>query len=151
ASLTYTIPANPDAMGRTATLVVGGRVVTIVQASAPHTCTFETWPVGWVAPGSGGTFSFSVHQVGGCAWYTAMDVPGPTWIQVSGNSGNVAVDGTVSYTLDANPDTQNRRSATIHIGAGSPGTGSVDYTVTQDASAGSGGSGGGGGGGGGGE
>src|SRR5262249_6361585 len=139
-ALSYSVAASSEAAPRIGHLAIGGRLVTIAQqAVASSPCTFSVWPAGWVAPGNGGTFTFDVQQFGGCAWFTATDATASSWLQVSGDSGNVAVDGTVTYTLTANSDQAHQRSAVIHINAGSPGSGTTEYVVTQDVASGGGG------------
>jgi hypothetical protein len=66
---------------RTGTAVIGGRTVTVRQATA---CTYSVSPLRIDLPGSGGSGGVSIATAAGCPW-TA--VPQASWLSVSAGSG----------------------------------------------------------------
>ncbi|HLK69398.1 MAG TPA: discoidin domain-containing protein [Bryobacteraceae bacterium] len=120
----YTIFSNSSTAGRTATITVTGQggaagqtqVFTVIQGGATP-CTFALAQSGQAFLAAGGTGTASVLAPAGCAWSTTNN---SSFVSISGGgSGN----GTVSYTVQSNPNTTSRvGSLTI---AGLP------YAVTQ--------------------
>jgi Viral BACON domain/Putative binding domain, N-terminal len=115
----YTVAANPDAIGRSGTIAVGGQIVTITQAAA--TCSYTLSPTSVSVGSDAATGSFSVAAASGCAWTAAS---GAAWLTITstpGGSGN----GTIAYSVAANT-TAVVRSAAIVVGGRT-------FTVTQAA------------------
>jgi subtilisin family serine protease len=97
-----------------------------VCASAFSNCTDETIPCAYdVTPdnatiaGAGGTDSFDVTTGSGCNWSA---VSNDSWIHITAGDGTG--NGTVDYSVDANPDTISR-SGTITLAT-------ETFTVNQD-------------------
>jgi hypothetical protein len=118
-TINYTVAANPDAVPRSSTIAVGGRVVAISQAAAP--CTYTLSPASVSVGSGGGAGDVTVTANNGCAWTAAS---GAAWLTISSatsGSGN----GTVAYSVSANTTTA-PRSATITLGGRT-------FSVTQAA------------------
>jgi hypothetical protein len=105
----YTVAANPDAIGRSGTIAVGGQIVTVSQAAA--TCSFTLSPASVSVAADASAGSFSVTANNGCAWTAASTAAWLTITNAATGSGN----GTISYSVAANATTT-ARSASITLG-----------------------------------
>jgi hypothetical protein len=125
----YSIAANAGTSGRTGTLTVAGRSVSIVQTAASGgsepppappspNCDYSLAPTSASFGSSGGTGAVSVSTGGGCSWTATSNVG---WISIT--SGNGTGTGTARYSVDANA-ASNSRSGVVTI-AGQA------FTVTQ--------------------
>ncbi|HUB80572.1 MAG TPA: putative Ig domain-containing protein [Bryobacteraceae bacterium] len=128
-TVTFTIPANPNANPQTLTATVtlnGGAASTFTVNQAGAGCT-----VGLSAPGAEVAYSnpdggpvpgqVNVTTPVGCPW-TA--VSGPTWIHVTTPLNGMGTGpGTLTYSVD--PNSTMPRTATISVGG-------VPYTISQD-------------------
>lgn len=118
-AVNYSVAANPNTMSRSGTMTIAGHMFTVNQDPASVSCTFSLSPPSESFGSSGGTGNLSVSGPDACSW-TA--VSNDSWITVtSGSSGSG--DGTVSYSVAANPSTS-PRSGTITIAA-------LTFTVNQ--------------------
>ena len=118
-TVSYTVAANPEASARTGTLTIAGQTFTVTQAGA--ICTYTISPTATpTVPATGGTGSVSVSTTpaSGCGWQAVSNVP---WITITGGSGTG--NGTVSYTVAANPEAS-ARTGTLTIAE-------QTFTVTQ--------------------
>jgi hypothetical protein len=119
-SVGYSVAAKVDAGPRTGTITIAGQTFTVTQSGAD--CIFAIAPTGQNFPVGGGTGTVSVTAPGGCNW---MAVSNDAFITVtSGASGSG--NGTVGYSVDANPN-PGSRTGTINIAG-------QTFTVTQGGS-----------------
>ena len=72
-------------------------------------------------PANGGTGMIAVSAGAGCSWLASTTAP---WITI--NSGSGTGDGTITYTVGANPSTTSNRSSTITVAG-------LTFTVAQGA------------------
>jgi Viral BACON domain/Putative binding domain, N-terminal len=99
---------------RSALLRVATLVVSVSQAPGPNDrteCRFSLHPGSFTVPAAGGTGSFGVSTLPGCAWSAASTQP---WVVIV-TSANVIGSGPVSYRVDPNPS-PSVRSAAITAG-----------------------------------
>ncbi|MBA2731583.1 MAG: DUF4214 domain-containing protein, partial [Acidobacteria bacterium] len=115
-TLNYTVAAN-SGPARTGTLTVAGQTVTITQASG---CTYTLTPTSQNFPSSVAAGAVNVTTSGGCTWTAASNSSFITITAGAAGTGN----GTVNYSLTANPDTT-QRTGTLSIAG-------QTFTVTQD-------------------
>jgi hypothetical protein len=90
---------------------------------AAEPCPLSTTPTSQNFPGAGGSNSFMVTADGGCIW---DPVSNDAWIMITSvtrPSGGHAGNGTVNYSVGANPGTARMGSITIGV---------LTFTVTQD-------------------
>jgi hypothetical protein len=93
--------------GRTGTIVVAGRTVTVTQSSG---CGVTVQPASHAAPVRGGAGSITVAAADGCAWAATTSA---SWIAITaGASGSGA--GQVQFTVAAN--TGPPRSGSLAVG-----------------------------------
>jgi len=118
-SLAYTVKANPDGTPRSGTLIVAGTTFTVNQDAAPCTFTLNSTTKGFGA--AGGSSTINVTAPNGCPW-TAVSNDGFITVD-SGASGSG--NGTVGYTVKANPD-GTPRSGTLTVAG-------ITFSVNQDA------------------
>lgn len=119
--VSFTADSNPSANSRTGTIRISLQDVTITQDGA--TCAFSTDPTSQNFPIAGGTGSFAVTA--NCAWSAFS---GASWVTGGGQGSS---NGTVSYTVAANPCVDSRKgSMTVSTGLPSPPV----FAVTQDGS-----------------
>jgi hypothetical protein len=118
-TIDYTVASNPAASTRSATIAVGGQVVTISQAAAP--CTYAVSPSSISVGSDAATGTFSIAATSGCSWSATSGASWLTMTSATTGSGN----GTIGYNVAANPNTS-VRVGTISVG-GQP------FTVTQAA------------------
>lgn len=99
----------------------------LALGSAPaSSCSYSLSPTSKTIGSSGGSGSFSVSSQSGCSWSASTS---KGWIHVTGGSSGSG-NGTVSYSVDANPNTS-QRSGTIQAA-------NKTYTITQSGSSGGG-------------
>ena len=116
-TVSYSIAANPGTSGRTGTVTIAGQTFTVTQAGVP--CTFAISPTGTSVGAAATSSTVAVTAPGGCAWSAASNA---TWITVTaGATGNG--NGTVSYSIAANPSTTGRTGTVTIAGQ--------TFTVTQ--------------------
>lgn len=113
----YSIAANPSISPRTGTVTIAGRTFTVTQAGVPCTSVISPTGVAVAAEATTGTISVSIPS--GCAW-TATD--NASWVSITGGASGTG-NGTVAYSIAANPNTT-ERTATI-TAAGQT------FTITQ--------------------
>ncbi|MBI2840141.1 MAG: IPT/TIG domain-containing protein [Acidobacteria bacterium] len=86
-------------------------------------CVYWSYPSSAAVGSSGGTGSVPVVATAGCAWTAVSNA---AWISVTGGSSGSG-NGTVSYSVEANPD-PSARASTITIAG-------QTFTITQSAGA----------------
>lgn len=102
----YKIAANTDPRARTGSITIANQIFKVTQAGYSCTTTLSANVLSVQA--SGGTGSVDVSA--GCSW-TA--VPNVSWIQINAG-GSGTTDGTVSFTVLANPNSITR-TGTISV------------------------------------
>ena len=112
-TVAYSLAANPAAAVRTGRITVAGQTFTITQAGTAPVCNFVLNPTnGNLPPTASAGNTFAVTVAAGCAW-TAATVD--NWITITGGSpGNG--NGTVTFSVTANPSTTDARVGTITVG-----------------------------------
>jgi hypothetical protein len=119
--VTFTVQQNPNfEAGRTGTIRVGGRVLTITQGLLPP-CHFQLSASPNAFPATGGTGTVSVTVEAHCAWTAASSV---SWIVIA-PPGSGSGNGQVSFSVLPNTGAA-RGPGTITIGM-------QTVTVTQGA------------------
>jgi hypothetical protein len=118
-SVSFGVSANPGP-GRTGSLTVAGRTVTITQAA--QACSYSISPAQASADAGGATLTVTVTAGTACGWTATADVP---WLSVAAGANGVGT-GTVTLVVAANGDAARVGTATI---AGQP------FTVSQPAAA----------------
>lgn len=97
ASIGFTVGANPQTAGRSATVAVSGQSVRLSQSGAP--CVFSLSRTGDAIGAAGGSLSVGVNTLAGCSWSATTSTP---WISIaSGQNGNASA--TVALGIAANP------------------------------------------------
>ena len=108
-SVGYSIAANTTISSRAGIVTIAGQAFTVTQAGI--LCTATISPTGVSVAAASATGNIAVSVPAGCVW-TAVD--DASWVSItSGASGNG--NGTVAYSIAANPNTT-QRTATIAIG-----------------------------------
>jgi hypothetical protein len=116
--ITYAVVANPVITPRTGNVVVAGQMVEISQNGAP--CTYALTPVARTHGHAGGSDSFALDTLVGCAW----DVLNTNlWIQIT-SAGNGTGDAVIAYTVSSNVSVF-PRAGTVQVGGQS-------FTINQD-------------------
>lgn len=95
---------------RSGLLNVATLLVVVNQNAAPDDrtrCQFSLDPGARLIPAAGGSGSFSVSTLPGCAWGAASNQP---WITIV-SSANLIGSGDIHYRVDANPATSVRSGA----------------------------------------
>ena len=132
-SVQFTVAANGASAARTATVVVAGQSFTITQAGAPaRVCNYVLNGTGQTFGASGGLGGVDMRTATGCAWQAQSSAP---WLTITGGSSGSG-DGTISFSVAANPDLA-QRVGTITANGNTftvtqTGVGCV-YTVTPPA------------------
>lgn len=114
----YSFTAYTGSTSRTANVTIGDKTVTITQVGR---CTFTVTPTSKTFSSAGGSDSISVATRADCSWSATVPASA-TWITITGSSGTG--NGTVSYSVAANPSTSSR-SATMTVAGRS-------VTIRQD-------------------
>jgi hypothetical protein len=113
----FTVAAAPDASSRTGTLTVAGQTVSVSQQGVA--CGYAVSPTSASFGAAGGTTSFAVTTLTGCAWTAAASA---AWVTVTAGAAGSG-SGTVAYSVAANAAAASR--------AGSVAVGGQTHTVTQ--------------------
>jgi hypothetical protein len=92
----YTVSENPVPSARTATLAVGTAAVQLSQAAAP--CRYTISPANDSIEPSGGTRSFTVSTLSGCAWRASSRVG---WISID-SAASGAASGVITLSIEEN-------------------------------------------------
>lgn len=106
-TVAYTVGANPGSTSRSGGISIAGQVVAITQGGAA--CNYTLSPTGQNFTASGGSATIQVQAPDGCAWSASASV---TWIEITGNA-NGSGNGTVAYTVGANPGSSPRNGGVI--------------------------------------
>lgn len=107
-TLAYSIAANTTIANRTGIVTIAGQAFTVNQSGIPCTSTISPTGVSVAAAAANGTIGVTIPA--GCTWTAVDDAP---WVSItSGASGSG--DGTVAYSITANPNTA-QRTATITV------------------------------------
>ena len=101
----YSVAANPDSAGRTATLTIGSQTATVAQSGdAGPNCNFVVDPTSGSFGPAGGGASVGVTAPTECRWNASSQA---AWIGISsGSSGSGS--GPVDYVVAANPSANSR-------------------------------------------
>jgi hypothetical protein len=108
-TVAYSVSANTSTASRNGTLTIGGNPFTVTQSGT--SCTFTISPTSRSISSAGGSGSVTVTSGSGCAWSASSS---DSWLKVT-SGGTGTGNGTVGYTVSANPGTSTR-SATLSIG-----------------------------------
>lgn len=110
-TVSYSFLANTSTSSRTGSLTVAGRSVSITQFGA---CSYTLSPTSKEIPSSGGTGTVGVSTRSDCTWTATVSTAAASWITITGGQSGTG-NGTVSYSVAANPLTSSR-SGTISVG-----------------------------------
>jgi hypothetical protein len=116
-SVGYNIAANTTISPRTGVVTIAGMAFTVTQDGIPCNATISPTGVSSDAASTTGTIAVSIP--GGCAW-TAVD--NAAWVSITSGASGTG-NGTVAYTIAANPNTT-QRTATITVAGQS-------FSITQ--------------------
>ena len=105
-TVSFGVSANPGA-GRTGSLTVAGRTVTITQAA--QACSYAISPAQASADAAGATLTVTVTAGTSCAWTASANVP---WLSVAAGASGVGA-GTATLVVAANGETARVGTATI--------------------------------------
>jgi uncharacterized repeat protein (TIGR01451 family) len=119
-SLSYTVAVNGTGSARMGTITVAGLTFTVNQSNVP--CSYSILPVSTSVPASGGSGSVAVTAPAGCQWKATTD---DNWITIVPGTDSGIGNGSWSYTIESNPDT-NPRTGEVSVGG-------QTFTVMQDA------------------
>lgn len=109
-SFTVTVGPNPNPNTRTGSVSAGGASATILQEAS--TCSYTLTSNGISIPAAGRSDSVGVSANAGCSWSaTSPD----SWVVINSGS-NGSGNGTVAFTVLANPGTNSRASTTTIAG-----------------------------------
>jgi hypothetical protein len=117
-SVGYSVASNPNTQSRSGTLTIAGQTFTVTQDAAG--CTYQISPSNLNFVYTGGSSTVAVTAGSGCTW-TAVSNAG--FVTITGGASGTG-NGTVSYTVAANPNSQTR-SGTLTIAG-------QTFTMTQD-------------------
>jgi uncharacterized repeat protein (TIGR01451 family) len=119
--VSYAVAPNSGAAARAGTFIAAGQTVTVNQAGT-SSCAFPLAPAAQSFPGAGGTGAITVTTPPcSCSWSAISNT---SWINIdSGSTG--AGNGTVGYSVAANPTNLSRTGSITAAGQG--------FTVTQSA------------------
>ncbi|MFO1478065.1 MAG: choice-of-anchor Q domain-containing protein, partial [Verrucomicrobiota bacterium] len=107
--LTLSVATNASLVPRDGVVSMAGIPVTVHQAAA--SCSYALSLTNASFPVEGGTGSVQVAALPGCDWNAS---PGASWLHITDGT-NGSGNGSVSYTVDANPDVL-IRSAALSVG-----------------------------------
>jgi Putative binding domain, N-terminal len=91
---------NTSSVSRTGTVTVAGQTVTVTQSG--QSCTYSITPTGQYVSAAGGSGSFGVTTLSGCAWTASSTV---AWLTVNAGGGG---SGTATFTASTNMGTSTR-------------------------------------------
>jgi hypothetical protein len=107
AQLSMQVAPNPQAASRRGNVKAGNITVVVAQDAAP--CTYAIGPPSRTVAASGGSTTFDVTTLAGCAWSAASD---SSWLRISSNgSGNAS--GTITVSVAANADIERVGGITV--------------------------------------
>ncbi len=121
-TVNYSVAAKGDIGSRMGTITIAGNTFTVTQ-SGVDCLTFTIMPTSQSFPIAGGTGSVSVTTGGGCMWTAASNA---AFIMITSGSSGTG-NGTVNYSVAANPPSSSPRSGTLTIAG-------QTFTVNQDGS-----------------
>ena len=107
-SVGYSIAANPTINPRTGVVTIAGQAFTVTQAGIP--CTSTISPTGVSVDAAATTGNIAVSIPAGCGWTAVDNAP---WVSIT-SGGTGTGNGTVAYSIAANPTTT-QRTATITV------------------------------------
>ena len=103
-TVTYTVSSNQTAGTQIGTILVGTQAFTISQSGIA--CSVTANPLSVQIPAAGARGSIDITAPDSCNWNASAT---PSWITLSNTSG--IAQGSVSYTVAANPTSQARTGA----------------------------------------
>ncbi|HKQ05908.1 MAG TPA: SBBP repeat-containing protein [Blastocatellia bacterium] len=106
-SVSYSVAAN-NGVSRSGTMTIAGVTFTVSQGGTD--CGQSLTPTSQLFGPSPGNGSITVTSPGGCSWVAQSN---SSWITITSGAGTQ--NGTVSYSVAANPDT-NARTGSISVG-----------------------------------
>ena len=110
AMVTFEVRGNSTGSARTGTVTIAGQTFTAMQDSgASDNCDYTLSPTAQSFSAAGGSGTVNVATAAGCAWQAVSNA---SWITIT--SGNGMGNGTMTYSVAANPN-QTSRHATINI------------------------------------
>jgi hypothetical protein len=108
-TVSYSVAANATITGRSGTITIAGQTFTVTQAGVP--CSYGLSPATDAVPATGDNRTIGVTAQNGCAWTAS---PSVSWITITAGASGSG-NGTISYTVAANPSTTGR-TGTIAAG-----------------------------------
>jgi hypothetical protein len=118
-TVAYRVTPNTSTRQRTGKLTISKQTFTVTQSGAGPSCIYSISATNQNFDSTGGTGSVGVTAQSGCNW-TAMSNAG--WISIT-SGGNGSGNGSVGYSVSANPTTS-QRTGTMTIAG-------QTFTVTQ--------------------
>jgi WD40 repeat protein len=111
-TVTFDVRENTTSSARTGTMTIAGRTFTVVQdGGLGDHCNNTITPAYQTFPATGGAGAVNVSATTNrCAWHAVSNV---SWVSIT--SGNGIGNGTVTYSVAANPG-PGGRSGTITVG-----------------------------------
>jgi hypothetical protein len=103
-TVNFSVTANTGTSPRNGSLTVAGQTVSVTQ------CGFNVAPTSQTMPAAAGNNSVSVTTAAACSWGATSSA---AWITIT-NAGPGAGNGSVSYSVTANPTTS-QRSGTLTV------------------------------------
>ncbi|HJQ68465.1 MAG TPA: choice-of-anchor V domain-containing protein [Blastocatellia bacterium] len=97
--VTFEVRDNATGSGRVATLIVGGRILTVAQDGGQTNCAYSISPTFNNFSSAGGTDSINVTATAGCVWQAVTNA---SWITITSASAGVG-NTTLSYSVAPNP------------------------------------------------
>ncbi|MBI3650225.1 MAG: BACON domain-containing protein, partial [Acidobacteria bacterium] len=119
-AVNFSVAANGATSSRSGTMTIAGQTFTVTQTGVTPTCSYSISPTANNLYGSNsGSGSVSVSATAGCSWTAASNI---SWLTVTTGASGTG-NGTVNYSVAANPDSL-QRTGTLTIAG-------QTYTVTQ--------------------
>jgi len=103
-TVNYSVAVNSGSSQRTGTMTISDQTFTVTQAGAGGACSFAIAPTSQSFSGNGGAGNVGVTAPNGCNWTAASNAGFITITSGTSGSGN----GTVNYTVSANPGSTSR-------------------------------------------
>jgi hypothetical protein len=108
--ITFEVRDNFTGSARIGTIIVGGRLLTVVQDGGVANCAYSISPKFENFSAAGGASSINVTATAGCAWQAATSA---SWITITTASAGIG-NTTLTYNVAANPG-PSARKGTIKI------------------------------------
>ena len=108
--ITYEVRENLTGSGRIGSIIVGGRILTVVQDGGQTNCAYSISPKFNNFSAAGGANNINVTATAGCVWQA---VPSASWITITSASAGIG-NATLSYIVAPNPG-PSARKGTIKI------------------------------------